>query len=250
MAHYADSINHYAQFLKRDFRQLDDSENQRVRRQFEEKFVPLYIEDPLDWSYTAHFYAEDTEEAVFAQRSWRWLKNFMPNEAAYLLMNPSEDKTIFEFTDSRDLIDHIFTWYTPNEFYITNQTMSYLVATDHSTVTYAIGEAGAWLKDKRMKFWETANLPHKPMTAHNFQLNFLNDTLLIECWYDEDERKPIRIAFDAPRIEEWRTNQFTITPHLVENIYLLQIGRDEFAGIRGARFGLDFTYRHLEVEKM
>lgn len=77
--------------------------------------------------------------------AWKWLGEFIGNSESIMFFNPPEERIAFVFLSGHDLVSVLSETYG-FEFYITNNTLDYLMCFNHHDILIACGNAKSWLE--------------------------------------------------------------------------------------------------------
>ena len=88
-------------------------------------------------------FAEKT--SVRNSRAWSWIGDFVGNSEAIIFFNPNDETCSFFVQCGQDLVTILGEMYNC-EFYVTNNSLSYLLCFNHHDVLIACGQAMEWLR--------------------------------------------------------------------------------------------------------
>ena len=83
--------------------------------------------------------------SVQDELAWRWIGDWIKNEVCVLLWDPASERRALRFAKGRGLISLLECVYG-TEFYVTDESMSYMICFNHHDYLIAAGRATEWLK--------------------------------------------------------------------------------------------------------
>jgi hypothetical protein len=119
---------------------LSDAERDKTRRALEFKYSTGVRSWPL-WESTRF------PVAVQGASAWKWIGEFLGRRQGIILFNPSEEDVAFRIENGEALnllLGETFGF----EFYVSDDTLSFLFCFNHHDMLLAAGSAAGWLSGK------------------------------------------------------------------------------------------------------
>lgn len=251
-----EEIQKAATAIKAGLTEMSAQESAQIRRRIADIYVDgLWGEESLNkWD---HLFRDNLieRETVGDCEAWRWIKGFIQDREVLLLFDYMEGEPIYKIAKGDKVVNIIARiWPVVGQnFYVTDEQLSFLFGYWTDGYLYAVGAAKEWLHHLQLgEIYQMLGVPER--TLHTTEMEVLDwgTRFVFHCLYDLDgAQKSFNLTLSETSKIELRPTKHSLSKDIadIQHIHLYQAYANKWVVIKTRNVWLKMKYKALTIEK-
>jgi hypothetical protein len=252
--HRREEIQRSAEELKAGLTELSAEKTAQIRRQLAELYIGNALWDEARLNKWSHFFTNNAadREVIADFEAWEWIDGFIHDKEVLLLFDYREGEPVYKIAKGDKVVTIIARiWSDMGEnFYVTDENLSFLLGFWTDGLLYGLGAAKEWLHRLKLgAIYQMLNAPEQPIHVTQMEVVNWGTQFIFHCVYDpQGEPKPFKLIFRETCEIELDPAFRKETP-VIDLVYLYKRHRYNWTVISSQNGRLKMRYKELTLEK-